>query len=130
MDRILISRFGLAFKPDGDFYIPYKFNARYEGDKLIGSTIAIDSQDIVGKAMFDFIMFAKSSSVESDENGNSLEGYLDIYQYCIAYIVIRHLLSLDSADILSAIARQAKQNLVCINFFNSGKPKEEILWQS
>lgn len=108
MERILINKYGLAFKKDGDFYVPYKYEARYEGGKLIGKPITISSKDILGKAMFDFIIFSKSSSVESDENGNQLEGYLDIYQYCIAYVVIRHLLLLDSSDIITAIARQAK----------------------
>ena len=57
--------------------------------------------------MFDFILFAKSSGVEFDNEGNQKEGYLDLYQWCIAYVVIKHLLLLDSADIITAIARQS-----------------------
>jgi len=110
-NKIFVKKYGLLFKKDDSgFFVPYRYNATVDPDTGIikGKKISFDSKSALGKCLFDFIVFAKSSGVEVDtETGETSEGYLDIYQYIIAYVVIRHLLVLDSSDIITAIARQA-----------------------
>jgi hypothetical protein len=107
---IFIEKYGLTFKKDETgYFIPDKYDVKLSNDmKGKGKKIAYDSEENLGRCLFSFILFAKSSGVETDvDTGKEEEGYLDIYQYIIAYIVIKHLLLLDSSDIITAIARQS-----------------------
>ena len=108
---IYLEKYGLTFKKDNNgYFIPDRFDVYFDNKdkKWYGKKIEYNSKDVLGRCLFSFILFAKASGVETDtETGEELEGYLDIYQYVIAFSVIRHLLLLDSSDIITAIARQA-----------------------
>jgi len=109
-NTVFIKKHGLTFKKDtSGYFIPHRYNVRMQEDgKFSGKKISYNSKDPLGKCLFGFIIFAKSSGVEIDnDTGEAKQGYLDIYQYIIAYVVIRHMLLLDSADVITAIARQA-----------------------
>lgn len=111
-NSIYLPKYKLLFERDsGGFFIPIKYDVEYnsESNTFIGKRISFDSSQDLGRCLYMFIMFAKSSGVDVDnETGLQAEGYLDLYQYAIAYTVIKKLLLLDSSDIISAVARQAK----------------------
>jgi len=106
---VYVEKYGLTFiKDDSGYFVPDRYDVKIKDGKATGKKISYNSKESLGRCLYSFILFAKSSGVESDnETGEEKEGYLDIYQYIIAYVVIRHLLLLDSADIITAIARQA-----------------------
>jgi len=108
-NKVYIEKYGLSFKRDySGFFIPDKYDCVLNEDgTLQGKDISHDSNEPLGRCLFMFILYSKASGVEYDnETGEKEEGWLDIPQWIIAITVIRHLLLLDSADIISAISRQ------------------------
>lgn len=100
----------LFTKDDNGYIIPILYDVEITADgNPKGKRIYKNSKTKLGKCMYDFIIFVKASSDEYDmATGKKKEGRASIYQWIIAYQVIRHLLKLDSKDIISAISRQAK----------------------
>ncbi len=103
----------LFIKDHTGFFIPYMHECELDeiSKTFKGKKISVNSKEVLGKVMFDFIVYMKNSSTDVDRTGEEStvkEGYGEIYQYIIAYTIFRHLVKLDSADIFTAIARQAK----------------------
>jgi len=129
-DIVFIEKFKLVFiRGDDKFFIPYMYDCRKDvTGRVFGKRISFDSKEILGLAMFMFVYFVQSTGMEIDKNtGNRKQGYAEIYQYCIAFRVIRALLRLESDDIICAIARQSKQILDCINSLNSVQKQRCIM---
>jgi hypothetical protein len=127
---VFIEKFRLAFiRGDDGYYIPYRYDCKRDiNGRLFGKKISFDSEEMLGLAMFMFVYFVQSTGMEIDKNtGNRKQGYAEIYQYCIAFRVIRALLRLESDDIICAIARQSKQMLDCINSLNSVQKQRCIM---
>ena len=113
-DKVYIEDFNLLFKKDSSgYFIPVKYDCEVVNNKIRGKPISNSSKEPLGKCMFDFILFIKSSGVEVDKvSGDKKEGYAEIYQYCVSYSIIKSLLLLDSSDIITAIARQAGKSFI------------------
>lgn len=108
-NKVFVGKYSLSFKKDySGYFIPDKYDCILNEDGTIqGKEISHNSKEPLGRCLFMFILYSKASGVEYDnETGVRGEGWLDIPQWIIAIIVIRHLLLLDSEDIISAISRQ------------------------
>ena len=112
-NKVYVEKHKLLFIRDHTgFFIPYMYDCVYDKveQTFKGKKISIASKEILGKVMFCFILFMKNSGSEVDRTGGKnrvKEGYGEIYQYIISYVVIRHLILLDSSDIFTVISRQA-----------------------
>ena len=55
-----------------------------------------------------FLKYVRHSSEEIDkQTGETIPGFIEIYQWKIAFEIITHALALKSNDVIIAIARQA-----------------------
>jgi hypothetical protein len=110
-NTVYINKWKMLFiRDETNFFIPYRHECYInEKGKLVGKKITYDAKDKLSVAMFMFTYFVHASGTERDKNtGEQEQGHLDIYQYLIAYRVIRGFLRLKSEDMICAIARQAK----------------------
>lgn len=100
----------LLFKKGKDeYFIPIMYDVVVDDkNKYVGKIISKTASTKLGRAMYDFITFVRYSGNQFDtETGEQLQGHAEIYQYIIAFEIIKHLILLDSADIMAAISRQA-----------------------
>lgn len=103
------SKSGLLFQwsEDVSSYEPIMYNCKISEDKT-----ELEGIDIVrGSVWRDYIEFVRESSmVTNKQNGSKEFGKMEIYQWDIAFKIIKAALALDSSDTMCAISRQAKNN--------------------
>ena len=97
-------------KTSNEHFIPIMYDVSVnKNGHFRGKLINENAKSALGRAMYDFITFAINSGNQYDtETGEQAKGHAEIYQYIIAFENIKHLILLDSADLMAAIARQAK----------------------
>lgn len=92
-----------AWATDTQSYEPVMYDCYFENGELYGTEI------VKGSIFYDFIAFIRFSSMITDKKtGKKSYGNFEIYQWAIAFNLIKLAMKLDSSKAMTAISRQAK----------------------
>ena len=101
---------------------PIAYDVEEEMVDNVPTYVGMEIEPELDNLFFLFILFVRKCSDRYDiVTGSVMTGFLETWQWVLAFNEIRDLASLQSKDFVIAVSRQGKHNLPCINLLNCWK---------
>jgi hypothetical protein len=98
---------------------PIAYDVKEEPVDGIPTYVGLEIEPELNDLFFLFILFVRKCSDRYDiTTGSSMTGFLETWQWVLAFNEIKDLASLQSKDYVIAVSRQGEQKLPCINLLN------------